>query len=208
VNTPENSNTASPSEPAGADTDWEARWQAGDTPWDKGGPSPPLLDWLSRNKISGRVLVPGCGSGYDVRALAATGALPLGIDISPSAINHAQGFARAGSEHYRVENLFALSPELPGAFDWVVEHTCFCAIDPSRRADYTAAVAAVLNPGGRMLAIFYLTPDSEEGPPFGVTVSELDALFGGSFETIESYVPAASYPGREGRELVRLMRRR
>ena len=52
--------------------DWEERYESGDTPWEKGAPAPPLLEWLdSRGSIRGDVLVPGCGSGYDVRAIAA-----------------------------------------------------------------------------------------------------------------------------------------
>jgi SAM-dependent methyltransferase len=189
--------------------DWEARYQAGDTPWEKATPAPPLLEWLSRREIHGLVLVPGCGSGHDVRAIAEAGAEPIGIDIAPSAIGRAEAFPRVARERYRRENLFALSPELLGPFDWVFEHTCFCAIDPALRGDYVAATSAVLKPGGHLLAIFYLDPGHEEpGPPFGVTREELDLLFGAHFETIEEFVPTKAFAGREGRELVRLLRRR
>jgi SAM-dependent methyltransferase len=208
VNIPENSNTASRSEPAGGGAEWEARWQSGDTPWEKGAPAPPLLDWLAGNSIAGPVLVPGCGSGNDVRALATAGAQPLGIDISASAIAHAGSHPHSGSETYRVADLFALPPELTGAFDWVFEHTCFCAIDPSRRGDYVAAVAAALKPTGRMLAIFYLDPGHESGPPFGVDRDEIKGLFNDSFEILEEYVPSISFPGRESRELVCVLSRR
>jgi hypothetical protein len=52
--------------------DWEQRYETGDTPWEKGAPAPPLLEWLeSRGSIRGDILVPGCGSGHDVRAIAA-----------------------------------------------------------------------------------------------------------------------------------------
>jgi SAM-dependent methyltransferase len=191
--------------------DWELRYQSGDMPWEKGEAAPPLADWLSRNEMRGRVLVPGCGCGHDVRALAAAGTEPIGIDIAPSAITHAESLPRVGAERYRIENLFELSPELVGAFDWVFEHTCFCAIDPGRRADYVAAVAGALKPHGRLLAIFYLDPGHDhpdDGPPYGVTREALDRLFSGSFETLEEYVPTVAYPGREGRELVRLLRKR
>jgi SAM-dependent methyltransferase len=191
--------------------DWEQRYQSGDMPWEKGEAAPPLVDWLSRNKIEGRILVPGCGCGHDVRALAATGAEPIGIDIAPSAITHADGLPRIGLERYRIENLFELSPELVGAFDLVFEHTCFCAIDPARRPDYVAAVAGTLKPNGRLLAIFYLDPGHDhpdDGPPYGVTREALDGLFSGHFETLEEYVPTVSYPGREGRELVRILKKR
>lgn len=189
--------------------DWEFRYQAGDTPWEKDAAAPPLADWLSRNTISGRVLVPGCGSGHDVRALARAGAEAVGIDVAPSAITRAEAFPRAGRERYRVENLFALPPELAGAFDWAFEHTCFCAIDPQRRADYAAAISHALKPRGRVLAIFYLDPGHPDGgPPFGATRGELDRLFNERFATIEEYVPPVSYPGREGRELVRVLQLR
>ncbi len=191
--------------------DWENRYQARDTPWEKGAAAPPLVDWLSRHEIAGRVLVPGCGSGHDVRALARAGAEPIGIDIAPSAIARAESFPRAGRERYRSGNLFALPPELSGVFDWAFEHTCFCAIEPKRRADYIAAIATALKPRGHLLAIFYLEPGHDhpgDGPPFGVTHTELDALFDGRFETLGEYVPAVSYPGREGRELLRVLRRK
>lgn len=195
-------------EPAGAGVDWEARWQAGDTPWDKDAAAPPLAEWLAAHEIRGRVLVPGCGSGHDVRALAATGAEVIGLDLSPTAIDRANARPRIGAERYRVENLFALSGELVGAFDWVVEHTCFCAIAPAHRAAYVAAVHGALKPGGHLLAVFYLDPGGDDGPPFGVSRDELDTLFGGHFTTVEEFVPAKAFPGREGRELVRLLRRR
>jgi SAM-dependent methyltransferase len=191
--------------------DWEARYQAGDMPWEKGAPAPPLVDWLSRHEMRGRVLVPGCGIGHEVRELARAGAEPIGLDVAPSAITLAESQPRAGAERYRLENFFELPPELVGAFDWVFEHTCFCAIDPKRRADYVAAADAALKPQGRLLAIFYLDPghdDPEGGPPYGVTREALDDLFSGRFETLEEYVPTVAYPGREGRELVRVLRKR
>ncbi len=100
------------------------------------------------------------------------------------------------------------APEWLGAFDWIVEHTCFCAIPPKDRTAYARAAVTVLKPGGRLFAIFYLTPDSIEGPPFGSSREELDALFGPSFRLIEEWVPASAFPGREGRELVRILERR
>jgi hypothetical protein len=54
--------------------DWNAAYEGGETPWDKGYASPPLIEFLNFQPISGRVLVPGCGAGHDVRALAAEGA--------------------------------------------------------------------------------------------------------------------------------------
>ena len=75
-------------------TNWEAQYQAADTPWDKGAASPGLIDYLLENPVRGRVLVPGCGFGHDVRALAGTADEVIGIDIAPSAIDGARKFPR------------------------------------------------------------------------------------------------------------------
>lgn len=202
---PGNTNMESPSDPAGGGVDWEARYLAGDTPWDKGGAHPGLLAWLASHRMAGRVLVPGCGAGHDVRAIAATGADVTGFDIAPSALRAASAQAPVGSEVYRLGDF--LAGEAGGGFDWLFEHTCFCAIDPARRADYAWAAASAVKPGGHLLAIFYRNPDHPDGPPFGCTDAELDALFTPHFETLASETGFPTYPGREHRELLRLFRR-
>lgn len=187
-------------------TDWELRYQTGDTPWEKGAPSPGLVEFLKEHPLKGRVAVVGCGFGHDVRAISALGAEVIGLDLADSAINGAAKFPKTGNEVYRQADLFAVPKDLLGRFDWVFEHTCFCAIDPAMRPQYVRAVTHLLRPGGRFLAVFYMEPDSEEGPPFGITEAELDSLFA-DFELERQWRPTASYPGREGRELMRLMHR-
>ena len=190
------------------ETDWEARYQLGDTPWEKGAPSPGLLDFLASNAMAGRVAVVGCGFGNDVRAISRTGADVVGLDLASSAIMGAEKLPRTGNELYRQADLFSLPQDLLGGFDWVFEHTCFCAIDPSRRSEYVSALDLLLKSGGHFLAVFYMTPDHEGGPPFGCTEPELVALFGERFELLRQWIPQRSYPGREGRELMRLMRKK
>ncbi len=189
-------------------TDWESRYRTGDMPWDKGAAHPALIAFLKSNPIHGRVLVPGCGLGHDVRALAATADEVVGLDISPSGVKAAKAHPTIGGERYVLGDLFALPPSLRGAFDVVFEHTCFCAIQPDQRADYVSAIAAALVPGGLLLAVFYLDPGldpGESGPPFGVAREELDALFGVRFKMLREWVPPATYPGRESREACRLL---
>ena len=177
-------------------------------PWEKGTPHPALVDFLKRTPVHGRVLVPGCGTGHDVRALAATADEVAGLDIAPSAIANAKAQPAVGGEQYVLGDLFALPGKFLASFDAVFEHTCFCAIDPSLREKYVAAVAGALKPGGHLLAIFYLDPGldpGESGPPFGVTREELDSFFSPRFTLLHEWKPAATFPGREGREMCRLM---
>ena len=192
-------------------TDWEDHYQRQDTPWEKREPSPGLIEYLRKEPVRCRVLAPGCGFGHDVRALAATADEVVGIDLAPSAVAGARKFPVVGGERYETANLFALPKALQGSFDWVWEHTCFCAIDREMRPAYVDAVAGALKPGGRLLAIFYLDPGDDgpnDRPPFGVSIAELDALFGPRFELLREWLPARAYPGREGREWMRIMRLR
>ncbi|GAA5483570.1 methyltransferase domain-containing protein [Haloferula sargassicola] len=183
--------------------DWHAFWTRGETPWDRGSAAPPLLELMERGHgdflKDARVLVPGCGSGHDVRALAAAGARPVGLDLSPKAVEVAQG-ASANGERYEVGDFLDGSRS---GYDALWEHTCFCAIEPRLRDDYARAAAQAVKPGGRLLAVFYLDPDNDgEGPPFGATKAEVGSRFGRWFEEIEAYTPKRAYPGREGREWV------
>jgi methyl halide transferase len=192
-------------------TDWEGQYQKGETPWDKGAPSPGLVDFIAAEPLKGRVLVPGCGAGHDVRVIATTADEVVGLDVAPSAIAAAERFPHAGSERYVLGDLFALPSDWRGAFDWVWEHTCFCAIDPAQRPAYVEAVATALKPRGKLLAIFYLDPGNDspdEGPPFEVSIADLRRLFSSRFDLEREWLPKRTYPGREGRELMRVLARR
>ncbi len=195
-------------------TDWEGKYRdGGELPWDRGGAAPPLLKWMRAGNpaMLGQVVVPGCGLGHDAAAIAREhpDSRVTGIDISPAAV------VRAEKLHRKIPNLkflcadfFEWSPPGGGGFDWLFEHTCFCAIDLDRRVDYVDAAARLLRPGGRLLAVFYLNPYDEEhepgeGPPHGVGPEQLEEFFAGRFRLEESLTPDVAYPGREGRELLR-----
>ena len=70
--------------------DWEGSYRKGETPWDLGGPAPPLVALLEGRTVdhrgAGRVLVPGCGAGHDVVAWQEAGMEIVGLDLSPSAL--------------------------------------------------------------------------------------------------------------------------
>lgn len=167
--------------------------------------APPLEEFLAGSDAawltSGRVLVPGCGSGHDVRALAATGAEVVGLDISETAIATAREQAPVANETYRCADFFAGDH---GSYDALWEHTCFCAIDPDRRDDYAAAAAAAVRPGGYLVGVFFINPwdadETAEPPPFGATREAIIGHLAPGFEWIDGRVPSRAFPGREGRE--------
>lgn len=177
---------------------WENRYQTRDMPWEKGEPSPGLVDFLEGHpKLPrGSVCVPGCGTGHDARVFARAGFATFGFDFAPSAIQTARNQSAGLSITFTQSDF--LRDEPPQQFDWLFEHTLFCAIDPRERVDYVRAVLRWLKPGGQFLAVNYIDCDSD-GPPFPTTREEQWQQFSPRFELLADWVPR-SYPNRTGRE--------
>jgi len=188
---------------------WAGRYQAGETGWDHGEASPGLVDFLAtRSYRPGTVVVPGCGRGHDARVLAKAGFEVIGLDVVPQAVEEARRLAKAEglrSIQFEQGDFFNLAPVLRGPYDWLFEHTFFCAIDPAMRDRYVETVAALIKPGGYLLGVFYhIQPES--GPPFGTTREELIERFTPQFSLQYESVPR-SYESRKGKELLMLWQR-
>lgn len=202
------SSPTSPSAPLAGETDWEGHYVSGDMPWEKGEPSPGLVDFLAGypGLTRGNVCVPGCGTGHDAREWAKAGFTTTGLDLAPSAIRlcHERTQAAGLEAVFHQLNFLEALPMAP--FDWLFEHTLFCAINPRMRDNYVDSVRRWLRPKGNYLAVNYLIPDTD-GPPFGTTKAELIARFLPHFELLEAWVPR-SYPNRTGLELMLWWRKR
>ncbi len=181
---------------------WENRYQTKDMPWDKGEPSPGLVDFLAAHQAlaRGTVCVPGCGTGHDVCAWAKAGWTALGFDLAPGAISLATHRAKAAGLSAKFQLSDFLRDDPPERFDWVFEHTLYCAIQPSERDTYVQALQRWLKPNGNYLAVNYLIPE-RDGPPFGTTRADLLKKFSPNFELLKEWVPR-SYPNRVGLELM------
>jgi SAM-dependent methyltransferase len=181
---------------------WETRYQTKEMPWEKGAPSPGLVDFLAShlNLPGETVCVPGCGTGHDVLEWAKAGFRTYGYDIASSAIRLGQERTIAAGLRAEFRQTDFLRAEPPFPFDWLFEHTLYCAIDPSERRLYEQAVLRWLKPGGHFLAVNYLIPD-KDGPPFGTTRKELWQRFSPHFNLKAEWVPR-SYPNRTGLELM------
>ncbi|HWF19107.1 MAG TPA: methyltransferase domain-containing protein [Verrucomicrobiae bacterium] len=189
-------------------SEWESRYQSGDMPWEKGEASPGLVDFIAAHPElkRGTVCVPGCGTGHDARVWARASFTVTGCDIAPSAIRLSrERTAAAGLQAQFLQSDF-LRDKPPQHFDWLFEHTLFCAIDPSERDLYVKALLDWLAPGGQYLAVNYLIPD-KDGPPFGTTREELWQRFSPHFDLLQEWVPR-SYPNRTGLELMLWWKRR
>jgi methyl halide transferase len=182
---------------------WEQRYQNSQDRWDLGCPAPPLIGLLASAQAPkpGRIAVLGCGSGQDAMLFAEAGFKVIGFDFAPSAIERATNVAQARNltAQFLQRNIFELEPEFLNGFDYVLEHTCFCAIDPSLRSEYVQVVKNLLRPNGQLIALFY-THNKPDGPPFGVKPQAILAEFTPYFEISSFQLAKDSIARRQGEE--------
>lgn len=160
---------------------WDTRFRGGVTPWDAAGVPPQLARWLEARKPGLKVLVPGCGTGYEVRLFAGHGHEVLAIDFSAAAVEAA---SRELGELARLvvqQDFFAFETQ---PFDLVYERAFLCALPRRMWPQWARRITELVRPAGELAGFFYLD-DNERGPPFGVAPHALRSLLEGDFELTE-----------------------
>lgn len=169
---------------------WEEIYRGTEQPpWDAGGVPPTLQEFLTQEKSKGRVLVPGCGSAYEVRAFAEAGWDVTAIDFTPAAVERAKKVLGDFSDRVLLADFFEFKPDKP--FDLVYERAFLCALRRKRWSDYGRRMAELLKAGGR-LAGFFFYKGNWFGPPFGLKEGQLQKILGQEFSRLEKrLIPSA-----------------
>ena len=181
---------------------WENRYIEGKTGWDLGQAAPPFVSLLNAAAPkAGKIAVLGSGSGYDALLFAQRGFEVIGFDFAPSAIASATELAQNSgiSAQFLQRNIFDLPAEYPHYFDYVLEHTCFCAIELRLRPAYVKLVKSLLKPSGELIALFW-AHNQPGGPPFGVTTAEINQYFEPYFKINSLSLATNSVPQRQEQE--------
>ncbi|XP_031273108.1 probable thiol methyltransferase 2 [Pistacia vera] len=158
---------------------WEKCWEEGATPWDLGKPTPVVVHLRQLGALpKGRALVPGCGTGYDLVAMASPERHVVGLEISDIAINKAKElFSSLPSANYITvlkADFFTWCPtEL---FDLIFDYTFFCAIEPEMRSAWAQKISDFLKPDGELITLMFPISDHVGGPPYKVSVSDYEEV--------------------------------
>jgi SAM-dependent methyltransferase len=158
---------------------WDTRYRGGVTPWDAAG-VPARLYRLLESLPRSRVLIPGCGTGYEVKAFVERGHDVLAVEFSDAAIEAARRQLGGLSDRVKKADFFAFDA---APFDLLYERAFLCALPRRIWPRWAARVGELLRPGGELAGFFYLD-DNERGPPFGISKVQLAQLLG-SFELQE-----------------------
>jgi|SRR5581483_836346 SAM-dependent methyltransferase len=189
---------------------WELDYQRGTAGWDMGTPTPVFQSLLREGGLPpGKMLVPGAGRGHDAREFARHGFEVVAVDFARDAADAMRALMDDASRHEILrQDFFQLPQAFDAAFDYVLEYTCFCAIDPTRRAEYADVVTRVLKRGGTYIALAFPLSDHTGGPPFAVNADELMALFEArGFVLRRREIHPATIKPRKGREELIILRK-
>jgi thiopurine S-methyltransferase len=175
---------------------WDIRFASGKTPWDFHGVPAALKSFLKAS-LPGKVLIPGCGTGYEVRVFHQTGWEVTAIDFSPVAVELAR--THLGPLGRFVEQADFFKYGRAESFDLVYERTFLCALPPNLRQAYADRIAELLRRGGRLVGIF-LYGEEPEPPPYPLTELQAQELFADKFSLLQSISVEDSLPLFIGKE--------
>lgn len=179
---------------------WSKRYQIGQTGWDIGYASPPIVQYLDQieNKEI-KILVPGAGNAYEVAYAFNNGFKNVHLlDISLKPIENFQNKHPDFPTDQLHHQDFFLHED---TYDLIIEQTFFCALKPEKREDYLVKVKQLLKSDGNLVGVLFDREFDFQGPPFGGRQEEHLMLFEKYFSTGFILPCHNSIPERMGSEV-------
>lgn len=177
---------------------WTDRYKEGNTGWDIGEASQPLIEFcngLSRDKS---ILIPGAGNAYEWEMLKEKGFKNVRIlDVSPFPINS----LRYRYPNYESDFILGDFFDHSGKYDVILEQTFFCALDPALRTAYAEKMEELLNKDGVLAGVLFNKQFQHQGPPFGGTEIEYRSHFEKALDIVKMEDCYNSITPRSGSEL-------
>lgn len=175
---------------------WLERWERSEIGFHQDEINPYLARFWSEMSHSGggEVFVPLCGKSLDMVWLRKQGNFVLGVELSAIAVKeffHEQGMSPervsgGGFDNYLADgfclscgDFFELHKEDMAQVSAVYDRASLVALPPEMRESYARHLVEILPRGTQILLVTFDYPQSEmKGPPFAVSVQEVEALYG------------------------------
>ena len=142
--------------PAQHTHDWQARYRAGDTPWEDDAVAPCVVDLVGAHvPVGARVLEVGCGSGTTALWLAQRGNAVVACDVAAEAIRIAEQRAAAAGLAVSCRVLDVLHEAVDGSpYDVVLSRGVLHTFTAhAGRVAFAQAIARSLAPNGLWLDV-------------------------------------------------------
>ena len=180
---------------------WNSLYLKDDTPWEFDGIPADLKTFLKKKGKDAKVLIPGCGSGHEIKAFAEAGYDVTAIDFAPFAVDRAKRMVGpALASHVLLGDFFQY--DFPSSsFDLIYERAFVSSLTPDRRPAYRDRMAQLLKYRGLLLGYyFYKRAVLADGPPFGFAWGAADDLYSRYFLLVKDEPVNDSLPAYAGRE--------
>tara|TARA_B110001454_G_scaffold189071_1_gene187454 strand:+ start:1005 stop:1637 length:633 start_codon:yes stop_codon:yes gene_type:complete len=187
---------------------WDNKYKKNEFSWDIGKPTPYFVNWSKsiKNKAFKHILIPGCGIGHDVIYLSKSGFNVYACDFSSTAIKILSLNNKKNNTSAKLISMdfFDLINEYNNYFDYILEYTFYCAINPNKRNLYIQNCNKLLKRKGKLIGIMLPIGNDEvaSNPPFKVTLNELKKKFSTFFKLKNLYPNNLSIKEREGIEYI------
>lgn len=145
-------------------------------PWDIGKPQRQFVE--AADRITGKILDAGCGTGENALYFASLGREVVGVDFAQPAIAAAKQKAeqRNLAVDFRVHDATRLT-EMNATFDSVIDCGLFHIVPDDARRTYVEQLTAVTAPGGGLFLACFSDAEPEGEGPRRVSEAELRAAF-------------------------------
>lgn len=175
---------------------WLERWERAEIGFHQNEINPYLLRYWQELPAAcgGEVFVPLCGKSQDMVWLRQQGCFVLGVELSAIAVQdffkengqsptHAISgkFECCEADGIRIlcGDFFDLGREDLAKVSAVYDRASLVALPPDMRERYARHLVEILPPATQILLVTFDYPQAEmQGPPFAVSVNEVEALYG------------------------------
>ena len=173
---------------------FEQMYAAAPPPWDIGRPQRAFV--AAAERVSGRVLDAGCGTGENALYLAERGHDVTGIDYLETPIAAAQ--RKAKERNLQAEFLVRDATQLSqwdARFETIIDCGLFHVFSDEDRARYVAGLENVCLPGGQLLLMCFSDREPGTQGPRRISEAEFRSSFAAGW-SVESLEPSR-FEGRE-----------
>ncbi len=184
-------------------TDWHSRWESNKIGWHADQVNQNLIEYFSElNLVDGdKIFVPLCGKSVDMLYLLQKGLKVVGVEMSEIATKQ---FFRENKLEYSISKVddlilyegdgiqifcgdfFTLKAKYLEDVKAVYDRASLIALDKALRQKYVNHLNDIILKDVRVLLLTLNYPQHQRvDPPFAVSKSEVDSLYGGSFQCQE-----------------------
>lgn len=175
---------------------WLERWERKEIGFHQDEINPYLRQYWQELDLAqgGEVFVPLCGKSLDMPWIREQGCSVLGVEISPIAVQ--SFFKENGYNPHRVSgnkfedyeadgirilcgDFFDLGKDDLAQVRAVYDRASLVALPPEMRERYARHLVSILPPATQILLVTFDYPQTEmSGPPFAVSIKEVELLYG------------------------------